>query len=203
MDSFEFSRDRKLWSNRTLLPWNTMAVVHHKLMWSFMLVWNRSKMLCDHRSAEDQVPPTSGKRKNNLSAKFLFKMWSGRDMSWFTVSDTDTFSVTPNFLFQLLTPEVMTSQANESLKYSEKPRLSSVLCGWWQNQPASIVTVTTTHALNWEFSALKILCFTYASVKCNDFVRNTAFFYFPPPPPSGQKANKEQTTPSCTHQQTS
>lgn len=31
-DSFEFSRDSKLWTIRTLHPWNNMIVVHHKLM---------------------------------------------------------------------------------------------------------------------------------------------------------------------------
>lgn len=132
-DGFEFSRDSKLWSIRTLHPWNNVIVVHHKLMWSFTLVWSSINTLCDHRSAEHQVPPASGKRKTKLLARFLFEMWSGRDVSWFPVSYTDTFLVIPNFLFQLLTPEVMNSQANESLKFSEKPSQSSVLCGWWQN----------------------------------------------------------------------
>lgn len=56
-----------------------------------------------------QVPQASGGRKIGELRRFLFEMWSGGDMSWFTVSDTDAYSVVLKFFFQLLTTEVMTS----------------------------------------------------------------------------------------------
>jgi len=70
-------------------------------------------MLRDHRSAENQMPPASGKRKNKLMIRFLFKMQSGSDMTGFIVSNTDTFLISPSTPFNCK-PEVMTSQASSS-----------------------------------------------------------------------------------------
>lgn len=56
-----------------------------------------------------QVPQASSEKKNRELRRFLSEMWSGGGMSWFTVSDTDAYSVVLKFFFQLLTTEVMTS----------------------------------------------------------------------------------------------
>lgn len=61
----------------------------------------------------------------------------------------------------------------------EIPRQSQfVVCLFWQNYPASIVT--TTYALNWEFTVFKISSFTCASRKHNNFIRNSFFLCFCP-----------------------
>lgn len=52
-----------------------------------------------------------------------------------------------------------------------------VVCTFWQNYSALIVTVTTTYALNWEFTVLKIPSFTCGPGKCN-FIRNSFILCF-------------------------
>ena len=130
MDSFEFSSDRKLWSIRVLLPWNTMAVVHHKLMWSFTYTCVK----LEQNAMWSQVSRGPGATSQWQEEKQVIEKVPVWNVVWerhvvVTVSDTGAFLVVSNFLFQLLTLDVMTSQANEFLKYSKKPRLSSVLCG--------------------------------------------------------------------------